>query len=288
MKINRPKSIDAATMELQRGDRKILAGGTDLLDLLHGTRQHVQLVSLDNILELNNIELKKGRIEVGANITLSELAESEHLAHHTGLVQALTSLATPQIRNIATVAGNVLQDYKCCRYRQCNCTDNEGVCNCIHPSTLGMIFLAYGASIGFSDETTMTIKDLYKNQGEHKPHNLTSEKIVTKVVIPQISKRARSKYVRIMQRNAAEWPAVECFGLYKLEKDCIAEVALGLGGVGNHPIKLSNLEKELIGKDINFIQESEEIENYLDLLSSSNFPQYKVPLVKQAVKDIFN
>ena len=144
-----------------------IGGGTDIMPLLKNeVRDDRDFVFLKKIPELHVLEEKDGELIIGAAMTLTELAESELLnSRYAAIAQAASLTASPQIRNIATVGGNIMQDRRCIYFNQsehwrsalplcfktggevCHQIPNSPVCRAIYYSDVATALLMYDAEV---------------------------------------------------------------------------------------------------------------------------------------------
>lgn len=256
---------------------EIRAGGTDIHDRL---RLGIKLKdSSDNIVDifkipdLNNIEQQEdGSVTLGALTTIDQIANNPLiLEKYSGLAKAANGLATPQIRSVATLGGNLLQKTRCPYFRHPNlkCVKkgddvcgghkgnhtngvvfDKGGCSHPHASTLAIALMAYDAKIK-TTKRELNIFDLYGNGSDGtKDHLLKDNEVLTNVVLSSIPNGVVEKttYFRSISRFEAEWPIVECMVRLVLEDEKIIDVGIGVGGVSQVPMRFKNVENALVGK----------------------------------------
>jgi len=266
-----PDLADAATREGQ-----LRAGGTDLQERRRMT-QHTgtpnvlpAIVDLRDVTESRTIEAGSGSLKVGALVTVAALADDEEVrAGYPGLAQAAAGLATPQIRAVATVGGNLLQHTRCWYYRtpegECfkkggsSCSARKGdhlwhacfdrgPCVSVHASTLGMALLAYDARIDVIGATMKTVAELYGDGSDAARHNMLPEAAVLRGIELDAPKPGeRSVYLRVTSRARAEWPLVETLVRIGVEADKIAWAKVAVGAVAPVPLRLEHVEAALVG-----------------------------------------
>lgn len=154
-----------------------IGGGTDIMPLLKNeVRDDKDFVFLKKIPELHVLEEKDGELIIGAAMTLTELAESELLnSRYAAIAQAASLTASPQIRNIATVGGNIMQDRRCIYFNQphlwrsglaycfktggsiCHQIPNSPVCRAIYYSDVATALIAYEAEVEYIEDGETTI-----------------------------------------------------------------------------------------------------------------------------------
>jgi xanthine dehydrogenase YagS FAD-binding subunit len=257
---------DAATRKAE-----FRAGGTDLQERRALRIATGDLVDLRDLPGLDEIVVKDGELHVGARARLSTIADHPSVRERfAGLAEAAGGLATPQIRRVATLAGNLLQRPRCWYFRnpavQClkrggseclaragdhhyhGCFD-LGPCVAVHASTLGMTLLAYDARVTVAGGKTMPIAELYGDgKDPRREHTLDAGTLVTGIVVPRPASGERSAYFRSIARARAEWPLVESLVRLVVEKDVITHAAVAVGAVAPIPLRLPKVEAALVGK----------------------------------------
>lgn len=266
-----PKSVAEAGSAISTGGQVIRAGGTDLSEL---RRHHIRrgpLVDLRDLGGLDTIETSTDGFVLGAMVRLSALAHHQDIiAQYPGIAASAGALATPQIRNVATVGGNLLQSSRCWYFRNpdasCYKSGGEGCparkgdhlyhacfdlgpCISPHPSTLGLALLAYEASIRVEGGENRSVEALYGDGTDPtKEHQLTDKELLTHVVLPAPVEGEYAAYFRSISRAYAEWPLVEVLARMTFEDDTITMARVAIGGVAPIPLRLSAVEVALEGQ----------------------------------------
>lgn len=263
--------------ELMTGGRFKLpvlkAGGLDVVDRLkEGLLEPDALVNIRplKIDDSPNIMAASGRIRLNATATLAELAASPILLKQAPVVaQAVHSAATPQARNIATVAGNLLQRPRCWYYRneQFNCLkkggdrcfalegENKyhaifggGPCHIVHPSNLAPALTVCDATVYITGGTreTLPIADLFHMpaKGILDEHNLTPGEVVTHITLRE---RPHSGFYAIKEKQSFDWPLVVACVSLDLSGETIQSARVCAGAVAPVPWRLDKVEKALAG-----------------------------------------
>lgn len=247
------------------------AGGTDLHERRRLGLQSGDLVDLRDVAELRNFErAADGGFNLGARLRISTLAERAELREgYPALAEAAGGLATPQVRAVATLGGNLLQATRCWYYRSpdadcvkrggSGCPAREGdhlfhscfdpgPCPSVHASTLGMTLLAYEAWVAISGSTPRSIADLYGDGSNPKAdHELEANALLTHVVLPPPLGSERSAYFRATSRERAEWPLVEAAVRLVTDGKTISFARVAVGGVAPRPLRLPAVEAALVG-----------------------------------------
>ena len=232
-----PADLASASRLLAEDGHSALAGGVDVLDL---AKQNVvtpnSLVNLKGLKALSGIELRpSGELRIGAATKLSEVAENPAIrAKFTALADAAGEAATPQIRNLATVGGNILQRPRCWYFRNpdVNCLKKGGdKCYAlgglnryhsilgggpsyiVHPSNLAPALIAFGASakiVGPSGERVVELEKFFALPTvDPKRENLLKPgEIVVELIVPAPAAGARSVYLEAREKQSFDWPLV--------------------------------------------------------------------------------
>ena len=252
-----------------------LAGGTDLLaEIKEGVVETATLVNLASIGSLSGIAHTKDGLCIGAMTTLAELADDERVERdYPALAQAVASVATPQIRNVGTVGGNLCQRPRCWYYRSplfdCRkkggdiCFAVEGSskfhailggvdCYIVHPSDLAPVLVAFGAATtmaGPRGTRTLPFEEFFVGPG----HNIEAEtvletgEILTSVFVPKPIHSQRSVYLKARERQTQEFALASVAVCLQLREGVVEHASIVLGGVAPTPWRASNSEEALRG-----------------------------------------
>lgn len=249
------------------------AGGLDVVDhLKEGLLEPDALINIRRLTidDKPNISAASGRIRLNATTTLAELAASSILLKQAPvLAQAVHSAATPQARNIATVAGNLLQRPRCWYYRneqfhclkkggdRCFALEGEnkyhaifggGPCHIVHPSNLAPALTVCDATVYVTGGTreTLPISDLFHMpaRGIMDEHNLTPGEVVTHIALRD---KPNSGFYAIKEKQSFDWPLVVACVALDLNGDTIQSARVCAGAVAPVPWRLELVEKALAG-----------------------------------------
>src|SRR6266567_3889032 len=217
------------------GRTEILAGGTDLLALMKDDVVNPKrLVNIKDIKDLHGISSSAKGLRIGALATLGDLADDAQVKKdYPALVEALVEAASPQIRNMATLGGNLCQRPRCWYFRNglgllpkdASGKDlvaagenryhavlgNQGAAKFVSPSTVVPILIAYGAKIrleGPKGKRELPLEKFFvipKNENERE-HDLRPNEIVTEILIPAAS-GVKAAHYEIRQKEAFDWPS---------------------------------------------------------------------------------
>jgi len=258
-----PRSVaEAAKILAGEGSRAMLiAGGTDLLPNMKRRHQSPQvLVSLRQISELRNLN---GTF--GAGLTLSEITRSEKTP--TALRQAAAQVATPLLRNMGTLGGNLCLDTRCNYYNQSYewrkaidfCLKKDGTicwvataskrCVAVSSTDTAPALIALNASVllkSSSSEREVKVEDLYRNDGIEYLSRRPDE-ILTEVRVPAGWK---STYWKLRRRGSFDFPILGVAAALKFEKEVITEARIALGAVASRPFLVEKAGEFLKGKTL--------------------------------------
>jgi xanthine dehydrogenase YagS FAD-binding subunit len=254
-----------------------LAGGTTLVDLMKlQVLTPTRLVDV-NPLPLGTIEAGKGGLEVGATARMSEVAAHKGVAAgYPVIAEALLASASPQLRNMASIGGNLMQRVRCPYYRDlawgCNkrvpgtgCSALEGenrmhailgtsdACIAAHPSDLAVALVALDAVIrvrGADGERRIPAADFHLLPGD-TPHLETALKhgeLIVAVHVPASPLTARSHYLKVRDRATYEFALVSVAAALHIEDGKVKDCRLALGGVGTKPWRAADAEAALKGQ----------------------------------------
>jgi carbon-monoxide dehydrogenase medium subunit len=229
-----PLTINEACGVMAELDEKArpLAGGTDLIvNMKKGVLTPEHLVSLSRIVELRQIRISDDQVRIGALTTADELAESEEIGKTlTALATGAGNLGSPLIRNLATIAGNLVT---------------------ARPAAdLPPPLMVYGAEIilrSSSGKRSVPVDDFFTGPGETV---IKSDEILTEVVVPKTPPRSGAGYIKLGVRQALEISLVNVAAYFALDdkNGSIQDAKIVLGAVAPAPIRAPSAEKVLIGE----------------------------------------
>ncbi len=261
------------------GDALLKAGGIDLLDLMkEGLLKPRRLIHLRNIAGLDRIEGAEGGLRIGPNVTLSQLAShAEVRMRFRALAQAAGASASPQIRHLATLGGNLLQRPRCwyLRSRAHHCTrkggdrcfafggenqyhaifDHKG-CAIVHPSTCATALIAFGARLEITGprgaRRAPSVEEflLLPEADLHRENTLEPGEIVTAIVLPAPAQATRSLHIKQCETESFDWPLADVAVVLDLESGVCRKAAVVLGAAAPAPHRARAAEAALTGKRI--------------------------------------
>lgn len=308
---------DAVRSVAARRDAMFLAGGTTLVDLMKVEVLRPATVVGVRHLAMSRIDVLDDSIVVGANVTNSELAWHPVVRDRVPVLsEAILSGATTQLRNMATVAGNIMQRTRCSYFRDVHASCNRrepgmgcdaldgfnrghavlGVsqhCIATHPSDMcvAMVILDAEVHTARPDGTTRAISfgDFHKLPG-NTPHNevaLEHGELITHIIIPRWPAARRSHYVKVRDRASYEFALSSAAVILDLEGDTIRAARLGLGGVATVPWRSIEAEHILAGRKANEQAFREAAEVALAGAVAREYNPFKVELAKRTIVRAF-
>ncbi len=309
-------------LDAEWGKTELLAGGTDLLDRQKEyVSQPDKVVSLTGIdgpfREIRSIASAVGgppEVTLGAGVKLVSIAESSLLGAYPAFAGAAAVIAGPQIRNMASLGGNLCQRNRCWYFRdehvkcllkggkKCYAQDGENEfhaiftqghpCVIVHPSTLAPPLIALGATaevIGPKGTRTVALEKLYQapTKDGQREHTLAANEVLFSVTIaPKVPAGAtlRNASYEVKQRETCEWPLVQASVAFHLQGKVAKGVRVVLGHVAPTPLLSEAAAKALEGKEITEATASAAGEASTEGAKPLSGNAYKVQLLKVAVK----
>lgn len=253
-----------------------LAGGTNLVDLMkRGVTAPSRLIDI-NAVPLEKIERVGNGLRIGAMARNSDVAENELVLKHFPLLSlALKAGASPQLRNMATVGGNMMQRTRCpyfydtampCNKRQpgSGCGAIGGYnrmhaifgtsdkCIAVHPSDMCVALAALNATVmiaGPKGERKISFTEFHRLPGDtpDKDNNLQKGEMITAVDIPFNNLSSHSAYLKIRDRASYAFALVSVAAAMQVNNGKIMAARLAMGGVAHKPWRLTEVEKMLVG-----------------------------------------
>jgi xanthine dehydrogenase YagS FAD-binding subunit len=276
--IQQPADPRAAIQAGATAGSKYIAGGTNLVDLM---KMYVETPAV--LININGLDLHKVESRPGVGVRIGALVRNSDLAHHPFiqnrypvLSQALLSGASPQLRNMATTGGNILQRTRCPYFFDvsfpCNkrvpgsgCSAINGYnrshailggsdqCIATHPSDMCVAMAALDASIrvqGPDGERTIPFTEFHLLPGEtpEKETMLQPGELITAVELPPLPHSSKSHYLKIRDRASYEFALASAAVILDMESGHIKHARIALGGVGTKPWRATKAEQLLRGR----------------------------------------
>jgi xanthine dehydrogenase YagS FAD-binding subunit len=271
----RPATLSEAAREAARPGSEVKAGGVDLLDRMkEGFDSPQRVVSIAHVPGLDQVSAGPPA-KIGSLATLARIASNPDIKRlYPALAAAAEGAATPQIRNMATLGGNLCQRPRCWYYRlaefdcrkkgglTCYAQDGENrfhaifdsdlFCCCIHPSATAVALLAYGAKLNTVSprgRRTIVLDDFFvrPTADARRENVLMPGEIIETVTIPAPPPGARSVYKKLKEKESFDWPLVEACVNLTVSGGTVREARVILGSVAPTPRRATEAEAVLRG-----------------------------------------
>lgn len=268
--------LDAIRIAAARPGAAFIAGGTDLLQLWKLGVCAPDLVVDISRLPLGAIEARGGGVAIGALATMSEVADHPLIrAGYPAIAQALLASASAQIRNVATIGGNLMQRTRCAYFRSetlpCNKRQPESGCGAIggenrlhaifgasphcaatHASDLAVALVALDGLVrvrGADGVRTLPAEDFFLLPGDYPERDtaLQPGELIVEIEMPGGELARRSAYLKLRDRASFEFAVVSVAVALEVEGGMIRNARIAAGGVGTRPWRLRNCEAALAG-----------------------------------------
>jgi xanthine dehydrogenase YagS FAD-binding subunit len=279
-KLAQPQSLkQAASLLAEKAETTcLMAGGTDLLDELKNKILTPDLVvDLAGISGLAHVEENKKHVSIGALTKVAALAENPVIRkHYPVLKEAALSLATPQLRNVGTVGGNLCQRPRCWYYRdpevicrkkggsRCYAFRGQnkyhailggGICYIVYPSDLAPALICLGAEVtvaGPDKEEILPLEEFYilPQENVRKENILQPGQILKDIRIPLPKKGTRNTYFKFKERGTWDFAVVSVAVNGVLSDQKFKELRIVLGGAAPVPWRLKKAEDFIRGKKV--------------------------------------
>ena len=304
---------EAARAVARQPNAMFLAGGTTLVDLMK-----IDVLTPDTLihvgqLTLNEIEVESDQVRVGANVRNSQLAWHPVIrTQFPVLSEALLSGATAQLRNMATVAGNIMQRTRCPYYRDIHAACNRRVrgagcdamlgfnrghavlgtsdsCIATHPSDMCVAMVILDAVIHTlkADGTTRAIpfNEFHRAPGDTPDieTNLEHGELITHLVLPKQSIGRRSYYLKVRDRTSYEFALASAAVALDLDGNHIRSARIGLGGIATKPWRCVEAEQALGGEEASEAAFQHAADVALAAAIAREHNRFKIELAKRTI-----
>lgn len=311
-----PQSPAAAAAVLAQHPQALLkAGGVDLLDLL---KEHLVtptlIVDISHLSALRQVAIDPatGALHLGTLVTFAQIARHTEVQERwPALAQVATGAATPQIRHMATIGGNLCQRPRCWYFRQeeyrcrkrggTRCFAREGenhyhaifmnqICASVHPSAAAVPLLAYGATVQVVDkdgkERTVPLAEFFvpPEHDVQREHVLKRDEVLTTITVPPLPAGAGSAYMNLKHKQSFDWPLVEVAVVLSLDRGTVRDARVVLGSVAPLPLRATAAEQVLTGNTV-----SEDLARRAGQAATAGAVPlthngYKIPLLAELVR----
>jgi xanthine dehydrogenase YagS FAD-binding subunit len=292
------------------GDTAVLAGGTDLLSLMKdNVAAPKTVVNIKGIKSLGGIGVGTHTIRIGSTVTIDELTENAVIRKsYPSLIEAALGISSPQIRNMGTVAGDLLQRPRCWYFRHGYgllatmdgkplvpdgenryhaILDNSGPAYFVSASCLGPALIALGANVKLlsaSGSRELPVEKLFLKPGKADAREtaIQPNEILTEITIPTAA-TANSTY-EVREKMALDWPLVAASVSLKMNGNNVSSARVVLGHVAPTPYAATAADQFLAGKIIDESTAEEAGKQAVAAATPLSQNGYKVQLAKVAVK----
>jgi xanthine dehydrogenase YagS FAD-binding subunit len=299
------------------------SGGIDVLDWVkEGLLKPQKIINIRNIPGLDNISYdpKKG-MNIGSNVTLAEIASNPEIKnHYLALHQAVNHAATPQLRNMSTLGGNIAQRNRCwyfrsadhdcfrkggdrCFARHSETGENEnhaiidnGSCVSVHASSIATALMAFNASVviinGEGEKKKVTMDDFFVTAGKDiaMENILQAKEIITEIILPAPTKNTKSAYIKQVARESYDWSLGDVAVVFEISGNTCRSASIVLGAAAPVPYRSMEAQQAIENKTINSENALAAAEAAMKIARPLAKNGYKVPLfvstLKQAILEI--
>jgi xanthine dehydrogenase YagS FAD-binding subunit len=292
---------------------RFIAGGTTLLDLMKLEIMRPERLIDINGLRLDGIEANGRALRLGALVRMSQAADHPLIrADYPVIAQALQLAASAQLRNMASLAGNLLQRTRCLYFRdtgvrQCNkrmpgagCAALDGEnrlhavlgtsehCIAPYPGDLAVALVALDAQLdllGPDGQRSLSVAELHREPGDtpHIETVLRPSELITGLVVPSGPWTRRSRYVKVRDRASYEFALASAAVALDMDGGVVREARIGLGGVATRPWRASEAEASLRGQPL----DEDSAQRAADIAFAQAIPRehnaYKIPLGRRTL-----
>ena len=287
------------------------AGGVDLVDLMKERLfEPSRIINLNTMPEWNFIkDDPSAGLKIGPLVTLAQLCEHDAIRkRYTALALAAGHAATPQIRNMATLGGNLLQRPRCWYFRheefhcrkkggeRCFAQDgenqyhaifNNSLCAIVHPSATATPLMAMGATFDISgkQKRTVSAEEFFTlpSVDLHRENQLEPGELVTQINVPAPSANDKSFYIKQGEKESFDWPVAEIAAVLEMDGDTCKKASIVLGAAAPVPRRAKEAEAALTGQKVDEKSARDAAEAALKEATPLANNGYKVPLFKVVI-----
>ncbi|HJV51275.1 MAG TPA: xanthine dehydrogenase family protein subunit M [Noviherbaspirillum sp.] len=310
----RPATVDEALRMAQEPDAAYIGGGTNLLDLMKGgVATPATLIDVSRLPLADIVELPDGGVRIGAAARNTDAANHPLIRRRYPLLtQALLAGASPQLRNMATVGGNLLQRTRCyyfydTGFERCNkrrpgsgCAARDGynrnhailgasdACIATQPSDMCVALAALRATVrvrGAAGERTIALQDFHRLPGDTPQidTNLKRGELITAVDLPRSAFADHAHYLKVRDRASYAFALVSVAAALDLQGGVVRDAALALGGVAPKPWRVPQAEALLAGHALDAQAMAAAADALLQGARPYEYNRFKIDLARRAV-----
>jgi len=309
-----PNSVKQALglLSANWGEAEILAGGTDLLALM---KDYVvtpkRMVNIKQLPGMHAITAERDELRIGALVTLDRIADAAQIRRdYPALAQCVADAASPQIRNMATIGGNLCQRPRCWYFRNGMgllprtadgkslvvegdnryhaILGNEGPAYFVSPSTIAPMLIAYGTRLlvtGPTGDREVDVEKFFRipMSENEREHDLKANELITAVVVPP-AKGVRAASYEVLQRASFDWPLATAAVALQMNGSVVRSARIVMGAVAPVPWVSQEAAQAIAGKSIDERTASAAGEVAVSKARPLGHNDYKVKLAAVAVK----
>ncbi|WP_419802050.1 FAD binding domain-containing protein [Mucilaginibacter sp.] len=310
---SRPAEASVAIKALAKEPNAyFLAGGTNLIDMMK-----MGLVAPQKLVDINNLPLKTVS-EIPVGLRIGALTSNSNMAEHPLIKQkypllslAINAGASPQLRNMATLGGNMMQRTRCPYFFDLTMPCNKRVpgsgcgalagynrmhaifgasdqCIAVNPSDMNVALAALDATVHISGpkgSRTMKFVDFHRLPGDHPEldNNLKKGELITAVDLPEARFSKNVHYVKIRDRASYAFALVSAAVALDIENNTIKEARLAMGGVAHKPWRLTSAETFLKGKPVSEDNFKKAAQIAMEGAKAYQYNQFKLKMAPNAI-----
>lgn len=293
------------------------SGGIDVFDWVkEGLLKPQKIVNIRNIPGLDKIAYdRKEGLSLGCNVTLSQLASSEIIKdEYLALHQAVNDAATPQLRNVSTLGGNIAQRNRCwyfrsvdhhcfrkagdrCFARHSQTGENEnhaiidnGSCVSVHASSISTALMAFNASVVIVDmegkKKKVTMDDFFVTAGKDisMENILQPKEMIIEIILPPPTKKTKSYYVKQVARESYDWSLGDVAVVMEVSNNTCKSASIVLGAAAPVPYRSLQAQEAIENKIIDEANALTAAKAAMSIARPLSKNGYKVPLFKSIIK----
>lgn len=304
-----------AILEKNRGGARVIAGGTDLLGCLRdGIWPDIPkvIINLKGITDLGFIREEDDGVYIGALTTLTDIAESDLITDKFGaLAEAARRTASPLLRNLGTLAGNICQENRCWYYRypgnlggRIDCVRKGGKkclavsgdnryhsifgainkCIAVNPSDTAPALVSHAAEVR-TTKRTVAIEEFFTAKKGMQSTVLDDDEIVIEIFLPRPQTGTSVAFKKIALRKTIDFAIVNCAACVTREGNTVSAARICLNGVYNNPYRSVEAEQIVIGRPLDEAVAEEAGEMAVANAKPLLMNRYKVQMAKTLVAD---
>lgn len=294
------------------------SGGIDVWDMVkEGLIEPQTVINVRNIEGLDSIRFDQGEgLSIGANVTLAEIELSNEIrSNFPALQKAVAHAATPQLRNMSTLAGNLAQRTRCwyfrsadhpcmrkggdrCYARSQQSGQNEnhaildnGSCVSLHASSVATALLGFEASVVYIDSAgekhEVPIEDFFVSPAQDiwRENILSPGDLITEIKLPSPASGTRSSYIKQIARESYDWSLADVAVVATMNGNRCEKVIIALGAAAPIPVRAYGAEEVMKNKVINMANAKAAAETAMAAARPLTMNGYKVPLFEATIRD---